>query len=105
MEQDNYGIIIYMPASSSTPRTAAITYLDIDRKPFTPPPSSCTTSLCLTQAPKKPGSKRRAMAKGIQDTMSKTLMLINFLPTGTLLTFEMLLPSVSKNGECTHVTT
>ncbi|CAI0402133.1 unnamed protein product [Linum tenue] len=37
--------------------------------------------------------------------MSKTSMLVNFLPTGTLLTFEMLLPSVSKNGECTHVTT
>ncbi|CAN0923649.1 Protein DMP8 [Linum grandiflorum] len=106
MEEDDYGIKIYVPSSSSTPRA--------DRKPATssspprppPPPSStCTSSLCLTQAPKKPGSKRRAMAKGVQNTMSKTSLLANFLPTGTLLTFEMLLPSISKNGECTPVTT
>lgn len=59
----------------------------------------------ITKAPKEPGSKRRAVAKGMQKTLSKTSMLVNFLPTGTLLTFEMLLPSVSKNGECTPVTT
>ncbi|XP_054808734.1 protein DMP8-like [Prosopis cineraria] len=46
------------------------------------------------------GSKRQAMAKGMQKTISKTSMLVNFLPTGTLLTFEMLLPSVSRNGDC-----
>ncbi|KAF7809115.1 protein DMP9-like [Senna tora] len=46
------------------------------------------------------GRKRRAMARGMQKTISKTSMLVNFLPTGTLLTFEMLLPSVSRNGDC-----
>ncbi|XP_050203285.1 protein DMP8-like [Mercurialis annua] len=53
---------------------------------------------------KEPGRKRRAVAKGVQNTLSKTSMLVNFLPTGTLLTFEMVLPTVIKNGECsTHV--
>lgn len=55
------------------------------------------------QAPKAPGSKRRVVAKGVQKTLSKTSMLVNFLPTGTLLTFEMVLPSIVKNGECTHI--
>lgn len=32
-------------------------------------------------------------------------MLVNFLPTGTLLTFEMLLPSVSGAGDCSSVNT
>lgn len=51
------------------------------------------------------GSKRSAVAKGVQKTLSKTSMLLNFLPTGTLLTFEMLLPSVHHNGECLPVNT
>lgn len=51
------------------------------------------------------GKKRRIMANGVQKTLSKTSMLINFLPTGTLLTFEMVLPSVYGKGECSHVTT
>ncbi|XP_072952652.1 protein DMP9-like [Typha angustifolia] len=51
------------------------------------------------------GRKRRAMAKGLQNTLSKTSMLVNFLPTGTLLTFEMLLPSVSGDGTCSAVST
>lgn len=51
-------------------------------------------------------NKRRAlMAKGVQKTLSKTSLLGNFLPTGTLLTFEMVLPSIYKNGECSHVQT
>ncbi|KAK9276212.1 hypothetical protein L1049_005743 [Liquidambar formosana] len=56
-------------------------------------------------APPEPGKKRRAVAKGVQKTLSKTSMLVNFLPTGTLLTFEMLLPSVSGAGECSPVNT
>ncbi|CAK9178953.1 unnamed protein product [Ilex paraguariensis] len=32
-------------------------------------------------------------------------MLANFLPTGTLLTFEMVIPSIYHNGECTPVST
>ncbi|KAL5582284.1 hypothetical protein UlMin_014726 [Ulmus minor] len=51
------------------------------------------------------GRKRRAVAKGVQKTLSKTSMLANFLPTGTLLTFEMVLPSIYHNGVCTAVTT
>ncbi|CAL0317821.1 unnamed protein product [Lupinus luteus] len=54
----------------------------------------------------EPGRKQGAMmAKGVQKTLSKTSMLGNFLPTGTLLTFEMVLPSIYKDGQCTHVQT
>ncbi|KAL5722825.1 hypothetical protein ACHQM5_006296 [Ranunculus cassubicifolius] len=52
-----------------------------------------------------PGRKRRAVAKGVQKTLNKTSMLVNFLPTGTLLTFEMVLPSVSGDGTCSPVNT
>lgn len=51
------------------------------------------------------GKKRRAMANGVQKTLSKTSLLVNFLPTGTLLTFEMVLPSVYGKGDCSPVTT
>ncbi|XP_010244772.1 PREDICTED: uncharacterized protein LOC104588512 [Nelumbo nucifera] len=51
------------------------------------------------------GRRKRAVAKGVQKTLSKTSMLVNFLPTGTLLTFEMLLPSVSGDGQCSPVNT
>ncbi|XP_021889697.1 uncharacterized protein LOC110808496 [Carica papaya] len=51
------------------------------------------------------GRKRRAVAKGMQKTISKTSMLVNFLPTGTLLTFEMVLPSVYRYGDCTAINT
>ncbi|GMH01727.1 hypothetical protein Nepgr_003566 [Nepenthes gracilis] len=51
------------------------------------------------------GRKRRAVAKGVQTTLSKTSMLAHFLPTGTLLTFEMVLPSVYGTGDCTRVST
>ncbi|KAK6159936.1 hypothetical protein DH2020_003317 [Rehmannia glutinosa] len=45
------------------------------------------------------------MASGVQKTLSKTSLLANFLPTGTLLTFEMVLPSVYGNGKCSIVST
>uniref|UniRef100_A0A5B7CEN2 Uncharacterized protein n=1 Tax=Davidia involucrata TaxID=16924 RepID=A0A5B7CEN2_DAVIN len=51
------------------------------------------------------GRKRRAVANGVQKTLSKTSMLANFLPTGTLLTFEMVLPTIYGNGECSPVST
>ncbi|MQL91515.1 hypothetical protein Taro_024134 [Colocasia esculenta] len=54
------------------------------------------------------GGRRRpraVVARGVQKTLSKTSMLVNFLPTGTLLTFELLLPSVSGNGLCSPVST
>ncbi|KAJ4954022.1 hypothetical protein NE237_030854 [Protea cynaroides] len=47
----------------------------------------------------------RMMAMSLQKTLSKTAILVNFLPTGTLLAFEMLLPSVSGNGKCNDVST
>ncbi|ERM94501.1 uncharacterized protein LOC18422250 [Amborella trichopoda] len=51
------------------------------------------------------GRKRQAIAKKVQKTFARTSMLVNFLPTGTLLTFEMLLPTISNDGQCTHVST
>ncbi|KAK3042400.1 hypothetical protein RJ639_002446 [Escallonia herrerae] len=51
------------------------------------------------------GRKRRAVANGVQKTISKTSMLVNFLPTGTLLTYEMVLPSIYAKGDCSSVNT
>ncbi|MQM17238.1 hypothetical protein Taro_050206 [Colocasia esculenta] len=48
---------------------------------------------------------RATVAKGVQKTLSKTSMLVNFLPTGTLLSFELLLPSVSGDGSCSPART
>nr|GMD28708.1 protein DMP9-like [Ipomoea batatas] len=49
------------------------------------------------------GRRKRAMANGVQKTLSKTSLLANFLPTGTLLSFEMVLPSVYGKGDCSGV--
>lgn len=91
MEQheEGIGIKIYnaTPPEGSTPRMA-------DALPAEP-----------SSGVHQPGRKRRAVAKGVQKTISKTSMLVNFLPTGTLLTFEMILPSVYGNGECSPVNT
>ncbi|KAJ6891710.1 protein DMP9-like [Populus alba x Populus x berolinensis] len=104
MEQtpgEEIGIRIYTASPQNEPKlnkiSTGISHQDDETRPSKP---LCT----LTKAPKEPGSKRRAVAKGMQKTISKTSMLVNFLPTGTLLTFEMLLPSISKNGVCTPVT-
>lgn len=69
----------------------------------TPPeePSTPDPSMSSRLAPQS-GRKRRVVAKGVQKTISKTSMLVNFLPTGTLLTFEMVLPSVYRNGDCSN---
>ncbi|KAF1859330.1 hypothetical protein Lal_00009914 [Lupinus albus] len=70
----------------------------------TTPPLSVTPRTSSSE----PGRNQRGramMAKGVQKTLSKTSLLGNFLPTGTLLTFEMVLPSIYKNGQCTHVQT
>ncbi|XP_027331815.1 protein DMP9-like [Abrus precatorius] len=72
----------------------------------TPPPQDEMQNLSNNNKPSPPLGKRRAMmAKGVQKTLSKTSMLGNFLPTGTLLTFEMVLPSIYQNGQCTHIQT
>lgn len=65
------------------------------------PPAAHPSSDRAEPGGKKP--RRAIMAKGVQKTLSKTSLLGNFLPTGTLLTFEMVLPSIYKNGQCTHV--
>ncbi|XP_075518455.1 protein DMP8-like [Primulina tabacum] len=85
MEQitDEIGVKIYNTSSQ----------LDPPLYPSSPPP------------PAAGGRKRRAVASGVQKTLSKTSLLANFLPTGTLLTFEMVLPSIYKNGQCSHITT
>ncbi|EOA26066.1 hypothetical protein CARUB_v10019490mg, partial [Capsella rubella] len=41
----------------------------------------------------------------VQKTVSKTLMLVNFLPTGTLLMFEIFLPSIYRDGDCNGINT
>ncbi|KAI3729201.1 hypothetical protein L6452_17854 [Arctium lappa] len=91
MEQpDEIGVRIYTPSPQ----------LNIPRQP-PPPPIMPPPDSALSGG----GRKRRAMANGVQKTLSKTSMLVNFLPTGTLLTFEMVLPSIYGKGECTAVTT
>ncbi|KAE8734511.1 granule-bound starch synthase 2 [Hibiscus syriacus] len=73
----------------------------------TAPRENPTPISSLPRLPPDPGRKRKVVAKGVQKTISKTSMLVNFLPiaTGTLLTFELVLPSVYRHGVCTHVTT
>ncbi|OVA08991.1 Protein of unknown function DUF679 [Macleaya cordata] len=89
MEQnDEIGIKIYNP---NNPQEDSSQYPSSPQQMPAPPPET--------------GRKRRAVAKGVQKTLSKTSMLVNFLPTGTLLTFEMLLPSVSGDGNCSPVKT
>ncbi|KAK3212672.1 hypothetical protein Dsin_017378 [Dipteronia sinensis] len=90
--QESIGIKVYSatPPEGSIPRAAAA-------------PSS--SSLPPLDTSIEPGRKRRAVAKGVQKTISKTSMLVNFLPTGTLLTFEMVLPSIYRTGDCSPVTT
>ncbi|KAK6159944.1 hypothetical protein DH2020_003325 [Rehmannia glutinosa] len=70
-----------------------------------PPPPPSTAPSIIPLPPTAVGRKRRAMASGVQKTLSKTSLLANFLPTGTLLTFEMVLPSVYGNGKCSIVST
>ncbi|KAK6159947.1 hypothetical protein DH2020_003328 [Rehmannia glutinosa] len=70
-----------------------------------PPPPPSTPPGIIPLPPTAVGRKRRAMASGVQKTLSKTSLLANFLPTGTLLTFEMVLPSVYGNGKCSIVST
>ncbi|GAU39337.1 hypothetical protein TSUD_60880 [Trifolium subterraneum] len=70
----------------------------------TPPPQEVKVVPQQPSDQSVPGKNRRAiMAKGVQKTLSKTSLLGNFLPTGTLMTFEMVLPSIYRNGQCTHV--
>ncbi|XP_057534776.1 protein DMP8-like [Amaranthus tricolor] len=89
-EQPEFGIRIYTASPS----------LDFTLPSSTPPPPSDPATQPV--APKK---RRAAVAKSVQGTLSKTSMLAHFLPTGTLLTFEMVLPSIYGVGECSSVAT
>ncbi|CDP00855.1 unnamed protein product [Coffea canephora] len=85
------GIKIYNASPQVDPSKQPSSSQDVAPPEMPPPPG---------------GRKRRAVANGVQKTLSKTSMLVNFLPTGTLLTFEMVLPSIhAAKGECSHVTT
>lgn len=90
---ERVGIKIYNAAPQETAITAPYPNPDHDHDH----PEKFSSAL-------EPGRKRRAVAKGVQKTLSKTSMLVNFLPTGTLLTFEMVLPSIYRNGNCSPVT-
>ncbi|KAL0898391.1 hypothetical protein Bca101_082352 [Brassica carinata] len=81
------------------------------QKPSTPP-SHSPKPVLISSLPTLPagaaagggrGRKRRMVAQGVQKTVSKTSMLVNFLPTGTLLMFEMVLPSIYRDGDCGDV--
>ncbi|XP_076900248.1 protein DMP9-like [Bidens hawaiensis] len=70
---------------------------------YTPSPSQTTTTTTIPTTRRK--LTRKALSKSVQKTLSKTSLLVNFLPTGTLLTFEMVLPSIYGKGQCTGVST
>ncbi|XP_021746800.1 uncharacterized protein LOC110712634 [Chenopodium quinoa] len=94
-EQPELGIKIYTASPSKGPPQFP--------PPSTPPaPSDPPTLPVSTGVPKK---RRAVVAKSVQRTLSKTSMLAHFLPTGTLLTFEMVLPSIYGVGECSSVST
>ncbi|XP_074300934.1 protein DMP9-like [Silene latifolia] len=99
-EQPQVGIRIYTVSPSTTNPTQF--------PPSPPPPPSLPSSSDPTSQPgvrKRRAAVAKGVAKGVQRTLSKTSMLAHFLPTGTLLTFEMVLPSIYGVGQCTTVTT
>ncbi|KAL0672458.1 hypothetical protein Bca4012_000438 [Brassica carinata] len=84
------------------------------QKPSPSPPSRSPKPLLISSLPSLPpgaaagggrGRKRRMVAQGVQKTVSKTSMIVNFLPTGTLLMFEMVLPSIYRDGDCNGINT
>ncbi|CAA7027118.1 unnamed protein product [Microthlaspi erraticum] len=98
--EDSVGIRVY----TATP----------PQKPSPPPQSRSPKPFLISSLPTLPkgaaagggrGRKRRMVAQGVQKTVSKTSMLVNFLPTGTLLMFEMVLPSIYRDGDCNGINT
>ncbi|KAL8142340.1 hypothetical protein V2J09_015372 [Rumex salicifolius] len=94
MEQqtEEFGVRIYTASPPTNPSD------------FYPPPQPPTTASGIPR-PGAGARTKRAMAKGVQTTLSKTSMLAHFLPTGTLLTFEMVLPSIYGVGRSSTVST
>ncbi|KAM3203278.1 protein DMP9-like [Capsicum annuum] len=98
MEQSSEGIGIKIYSASKR----------VDNSSSSMYPTSLPEDVPIPELPQQAsigGKKSRAMASGVQKTLSKTSLLVNFLPTGTLLTFEMLLPSVFGKGDCSPITT
>ncbi|CAM8900985.1 unnamed protein product [Rhodiola kirilowii] len=91
MEEGKGGVRVYTP--SATPP-----------KPEPSSSSAPTEKPGLVRLDKNQGGKRKMVANGVQKTLNKTSLLGNFLPTGTLLAFEMVLPTIYRTGECSHVT-
>ncbi|KAL6547102.1 hypothetical protein OROMI_022823 [Orobanche minor] len=89
---------------SSSERIGIKIYTASQKLNPSPPPSTDPDVIPLPPS-SAGGRRRRAVASGVQKTLSKTSLLANFLPTGTLLTFEMVLPSIYATGECSSVTT
>jgi hypothetical protein len=73
------------------------------REDGSPRNRSLRTAASPPSAGRGTGRKRRTVARGVQSTLSKTSLLANFLPTGTLLAFEMILPAASGDGSCSAV--
>ncbi|KAK9060132.1 hypothetical protein SSX86_020836 [Deinandra increscens subsp. villosa] len=72
---------------------------------YTPSPQINRHSPSQPATPDGPKTLQKTLSKGVQKTLSKTSLLVNFLPTGTLLTFEMVLPSIYGTGRCSTVAT
>ncbi|XP_019155731.1 PREDICTED: uncharacterized protein LOC109152487 [Ipomoea nil] len=69
------------------------------------PSAAVAAAGSVSDLPPSPGGGRIkwAMANGVQKNALKNVSSCQLLPTGTLLTFEMVLPSVYDKGECSGV--
>ncbi|XVF45909.1 hypothetical protein PTKIN_Ptkin02bG0246100 [Pterospermum kingtungense] len=59
-----------------------------------------------SEAPKSPSSSRTTTLsqRAISQTLTSTANLANLLPTGTLLAFQLLMPTFTNNGSCDSAT-
>lgn len=72
----------------------------------TPPrdvPAPSSTKSSPATLPNDP--KRYTMAKGVQTSFSAASKLSNFLPTGTTLIFNTILPTIYRGGQCSPLST
>uniref|UniRef100_A0A7N0R945 Uncharacterized protein n=1 Tax=Kalanchoe fedtschenkoi TaxID=63787 RepID=A0A7N0R945_KALFE len=58
----------------------------------------------LSDAPSEVVEEKTLIQKAIRQTFQSTAHLANLLPTGTVLTFQLLSPIVSNQGDCDFVT-
>ncbi|VYS45486.1 unnamed protein product [Arabidopsis thaliana] len=97
--EESVGIRVYTTTTTQNPSPTS------SRSPKPVPLSSLPMLPAGAAAGGGKGRKRRMVAKGVQKTVSKTSMLVNFLPTGTLLMFEMVLPTIYRDGDCNGINT